>query len=168
MLALQAASRLPSYTSRPGLVDVASQPVLTGSRSSDLPIASQPVITRWSRLPDGRFTGVLSDHTVWLHATSIGYLPGLSRMAFIESRSGRVYQLGVTREAAMLSVPRLSPRSPFARLAWPVLDEALNEDLLPTLFVAWGGAVLLLLTGVLSTHTPGQAYAWDPATLLLP
>ena len=181
-LLLLGGSNTLALHSRPGLVDVASQPVLTGSRSSDLRIAvaSQPVITGWSRLPDGRFTGVLGDdHTVWLHATSIGYLPGLEqRMAFIESRGGRIYQLG-RRDAATLSVAELSvpeqararfhmlaqltwpsSRSLFARPTWSTLSGALSEDLLPKLSVTSGGVVLLLLA-YLAISTPEQACTWD-------
>lgn len=170
-LLLLGGSNTVALHSRPGLVDVASQPVLTGSRSSDLRVASQPVLTGWSRLPDGRFTGVLGDdHTVWLHATSIGYQPGLEqRMAFIESRGGRIYQLG-RRDAA--SVPeqararfhmlaRLtwpSPRSLFERPTWSTLSGALSEDLLSKLSVT--GGVVLLLLAYLAISTPDQA-SWD-------
>ena len=183
-LLLLGGSNTVALHSRPGLVDVASQPVLTGSRSSDLRIASQPVLTGWSRLPDGRFTGVLGDdHTVWLHATSIGYQPGLEqaqRMAFIESRGGRIYQLG-RRDAATLSVAELSvpeqararfhmlarltwpsPRSLFERPRWSTLSGALSEDLLPKLNVTLGGVVLLLvLLAYLAISTPEQACSWD-------
>jgi hypothetical protein len=178
-LLLLGGSKTVALHSRPGLVDVASQPVLTGSRSSDLRIASQPIITGWSRLADGRFTGVLGDHTVWLHATSVGYLPGLEqRIAFIESRGGRIYQLGRRDLAAMLSVPELSvpeqararfhmlarltwpsPRSLFPRPTWSTLSGALSADLLPKLSVTSGGAVLLLLA-YLAISTP-DVPTWD-------
>ena len=119
------------------------------------------------------------DHTVWLHATSIGYQPGLEqRMAFIESRGGRIYQLG-RRDAATLSVAELSvpeqararfhmlaqltwpsSRSLFARPTWSTLSGALSEDLLPKLSVTSGGVVLLLLA-YLAISTPEQACTWD-------
>ena len=189
-LLLLGGSNTAALHSRPGLVDVASQPVLTGSRSSDLRIASQPVLAGWSQLPDGRFTGTLlgdehevdlppgshtGGHTVWLHATSVGYLPGLEqRMAFIQARSGRIYQLG-SRDAATLSVSeqararfhmlaRLtwpSPRGLFPRPTWSTLRGALSiEDLVPKLSLASGGLVLLLLA-YLATSTPDQGCTWD-------
>ena len=189
-LLLLGGSNTAALHSRPGLVDVASQPVLTGSRSSDLRIASQPVLAGWSQLPDGRFTGTLlgddhevdlpsgshtGGHTVWLHATSVGYLPGLEqRMAFIQARSGRIYQLG-SRDAATLSVSeqararfhmlaRLtwpSPRGLFPRPTWSTLRGALSiEDLVPKLSLASGGFVLLLLA-YLAVSTPDQGCAWN-------
>ena len=94
-------------------------------------------------------------------------------MAFIESRGGRIYQLG-RRDAA--SVPeqararfhmlaRLtwpSPRSLFERPRWSTLSGALSEDLLPKLNVTLGGVVLLLvLLAYLAISTPEQACSWD-------
>ena len=140
--------------------------------------ASIPVLSGWSQLQDGRFTGVLSTvspedgRQVWLRASSISLTPGPEpRMAFIKSPGGRLYQLGeqdgadahLLRSRHSWAAFRHTKHAllTFALLSWSALTRAaMDEDLLPKLGVACGASTVLMLT-YLAVTTSGTEYMYS-------
>ena len=129
----------------------------------------KPVLRDWSRLADGRFTGSLGDHTVWMHPASVQYSPEEQRIAHIVSRGGKVYELGEQAEAAYLLLPlglslpdSSSARWQAASLAvpkWPSLAEAVvDDDFVPKITVACGFGVLLMLIHLAIVSSPDPCY----------
>lgn len=140
--------------------------------------ASIPVLSGWSQLQDGRFTGVMSTvspeegRQMWLRASSISWTPGPEpRMAFIKSPGGKLYQLGEQAEADAHLLRSLRSWAAvgqaknallaFALLSWSALTRAaMDEDLLPKLGVACGASTVLMLTYLAITNS-GTEYMYS-------